>query len=773
MPDGRAPRRHGFREQARVFAPMHALWTAALCALPAALVAANWLRLEHPRQSTRDAVLIALLGLVPALVRPTWLRAPVLVAVTLAALNVAFGGRAPGGFPAAIADGALRFYDVAVPFRPELQPLMHGVTLIAIFAFCLAIGLTTAARMPLAAGGLLLVGAAWPATLQPSGDELRQGALVLAALLALLLGSRPRVSRAVRPAVVVGAVALAAGLVASSSPAIARGALLDWKRWDLYTKGERVMVRYVWDSNYDGIRFPKRRTPVLTVRAPARPLYWRATTLDAFSGYGWVEVVIFEAAERRRGADDLSLDPLVPARVRNARWIEQEVTVEGLLDRHLVGASVPVAFDPDEVGPITYARGAIAYASRDLVRDERYRVWSFAARPTPAQLARSQPRYGSAIHEGEFLSIAPGVGVPPFGAPARERVLRDLLRSDSYDERVAPYAPLYAAARRVVGRPRNPYAAVVALESWFRAAGGFVYDEQPPRAGARPPLVDFVTRTKRGYCQHFAGAMALMLRYLGIPARVAAGFTSGSYDAEDGAWTVTDHNAHTWVEVWFRGYGWLPFDPTPGRGGLSGSYTVASPNFDSPGAAQVAVGAAAAAIAALRRLGQSNEEGGGEGGTAPVQGEGLASGALEEPAGGSRQVWPLALLLLGVVGILWLAKLGLRRSRYLTRDPRRTAAACRRELIDFLSDQGAATPRSATLAELGALAEARLAVSADAFVARASAARFGSPEEAPAAALESRRELRALLRLARRRLSFVERLRGLLSLRSLGFRASS
>ena len=56
--------------------------------------------------------------------------------------------------------------------------------------------------------------------------------------------------------------------------------------------------------------------------------------------------------------------------------------------------------------------------------------------------------------------------------------------------------------------------------------------------------------------------MALMLRFLGIPARVAAGFTSGK--REDGGWTVTDHNAHAWVEVWFPDYGWLAVRPDAG-----------------------------------------------------------------------------------------------------------------------------------------------------------------------------------------------------------------
>ena len=98
-----------------------------------------------------------------------------------------------------------------------------------------------------------------------------------------------------------------------------------------------------------------------------------------------------------------------------------------------------------------------------------------------------------------------------------------------------------------------------------------------------------MTKTKRGYCQHFAGAMALMLRYLGIPARVAAGFSSGVYDEERKQWTVYDRDAHTWVEVWFNGYGWLPFDPTPGRGTLAGPYTTSSTRFDATGAAGVLV----------------------------------------------------------------------------------------------------------------------------------------------------------------------------------------
>jgi hypothetical protein len=129
----------------------------------------------------------------------------------------------------------------------------------------------------------------------------------------------------------------------------------------------------------------------------------------------------------------------------------------------------------------------------------------------------------------------------------------------------------------------------------------------------------------------------------------------------------------------------------------------------------------------------------------------------------------LLLLLGGVASVVIATKLVARRVRYFTHDPRRVAAACRQELADFLVDQRIEGARSATLHELGELVRHELAVEPDAFVAAATAARFGPPSGAPAAAREARRELRRLLARMRQRLLLRERLRGVLSLRSLGF----
>jgi hypothetical protein len=129
----------------------------------------------------------------------------------------------------------------------------------------------------------------------------------------------------------------------------------------------------------------------------------------------------------------------------------------------------------------------------------------------------------------------------------------------------------------------------------------------------------------------------------------------------------------------------------------------------------------------------------------------------------------LAFVLGGAVALVAAAKLAVRRLRYLTRNPRRIAAACRQELADFLLDQRIDAARSATLHELGALVRMELTVEPDGFVAAASAARFGPPGGAGLAARNARRELRLLVRAMRRRMRARDRARGLVSLRSFGF----
>ena len=123
---------------------------------------------------------------------------------------------------------------------------------------------------------------------------------------------------------------------------------------------------------------------------------------------------------------------------------------------------------------------------------------------------------------------------------------------------------------------------------------------------------------------------------------------------------------------------------------------------------------------------------------------------------------------LAVAAGIALLKLVLRRARYLTRDPRRVAGACRRELTEFLADQRVDVDGSATFAELGELLRTQAGIDPSQFVSAAQVARYGPADASGAAARRSRRELRRVLKRLRGRMSVWDRTRGLVSLRSLG-----
>ena len=715
------------------------------------VLAAVWLRLEDPLELPYRAIGIVALALLPALLRNRLARVAALVVSVALGAWIAFDVSPlhPRHFPRAVAtrfgNGVLDFYDVRTPFDPRVHAEMRGAILAAIFGFVVALSIAVAARRPLAASLVVLLGAGWPATLRGSAGALAVGVLILLAVLVVLAGLTTRgVPRAVLPA---AAVLVLAAVIASASAAVAKGGLVSWQHWDPYTAPQPpVSVAFVWDAQYNGIQFPKKRTTVLEVKAPRRSLYWRAAVLDEFTRDHWEE------------EPPLRADALVPS--TGKQLLRQGVHILALADTHLVGASVPVRYDAGDAPIVTHVPG-IASLPSGLTRGFRYTAWSYAPRPTAAQLAASKPIYPvQLIERGTFLDVWHRVNVPPFGAPGRAGAVAGILESTPVLMR---YTPLLQRATEIAGGAGSPYAAAVALEQWFRFDGGFTYTNRPASTPGAP-LVDFVAQTRAGYCQHFAGAMALMLRYLGVPARVAVGFSSGTYNGRRGVWRVSDHDAHAWVEVWFRGYGWLPFDPTPsGRPELG--------RLSAPYATAVVMGARLRAGRAIRGLGLGDPRGAahhhGEGGTGVKARDGAAPVAGHSHGGSLLLL--LALLAAALTTGIAVTKLAMRRARYLTRDPRRLAAACRQELADYLLDQRIDAARSATLHELGALVRQELVVDPAAFVGAATAARFGPPAGAGPAARRARRELRALLRGVRARLSARDRVRGLLSLRSFGF----
>lgn len=127
----------------------------------------------------------------------------------------------------------------------------------------------------------------------------------------------------------------------------------------------------------------------------------------------------------------------------------------------------------------------------------------------------------------------------------------------------------------------NPYDQVRAIYGHFSTSNGFVYSLETGDATTGSAIVDFLLENKRGYCVQYAAAMAWMVRELGLPARVVIGFTSGR-SRTVGTYTLSNHNAHAWTEVYFAGFGWVPFDPTP-RSSVNGAVSPDwAPDPDSP-----------------------------------------------------------------------------------------------------------------------------------------------------------------------------------------------
>lgn len=264
-----------------------------------------------------------------------------------------------------------------------------------------------------------------------------------------------------------------------------------------------------------------------TVVGGARFDLWRQRTLERFDGTYWSAATRPEPAATRGG-------PQSP---------EVRITVEGLR-----GSSLPVpgyvvavrdgdGYDTNLAG--VDLRSDDAVAANGLRSDESWRI-RWVPRPTLEDLGRSRRPDLFTLDGAELVRLTT---VP---LPDADR------------------AALAAIARQVTGDVRDPVEQARLLRVWF--LGAFTYDLDVARGDGATSVVEFVTRTRRGYCEQFASAYASMARLLGIPARVVVGFARGVPGA-DGSETVQGRHAHAWVEVFAPGTpGWVTVDPTPGQG---------------------------------------------------------------------------------------------------------------------------------------------------------------------------------------------------------------
>ncbi len=266
--------------------------------------------------------------------------------------------------------------------------------------------------------------------------------------------------------------------------------------------------------------------------------YWRLTSLDEFDGNGW--------AARSNYADAIgplrgTIDPATAGAA-----ILQTVSLSGLGNSYL-----PVAFEPRRV--VDDGGVALEYetASGSLIK----------ARPA----ALSGP--------SRFTYSAESV-VPAIGDPDRLRnVDTSALDGDflAFNTQLPDDAlqVVLDEAQRVTAGSRSDYHRALLLQDYLRLDGGFRYDLEVHSAHGIDSLEEFLFDVRAGYCQQFATAYAAMARSLGLPTRVAVGFTWGEWDStrgEQGAYVVRGKHAHAWPEVYFAGAGWVRFEPTPGRG---------------------------------------------------------------------------------------------------------------------------------------------------------------------------------------------------------------
>jgi transglutaminase-like putative cysteine protease len=145
-----------------------------------------------------------------------------------------------------------------------------------------------------------------------------------------------------------------------------------------------------------------------------------------------------------------------------------------------------------------------------------------------------------------------------------------------------PFGRLLPLTTRITAGRSSAYNKAIALQQWFTEPGNFTYSLDAPQPHGAGGLVTFLTKTRRGYCQQFAFAMAVMARLVGIPSRVVVGYTQGVAQ-ENGAWLVRTSDAHAWPELYFKGVGWLRFEPTPSSSsGHGGQATAFAPAYSIP-----------------------------------------------------------------------------------------------------------------------------------------------------------------------------------------------
>lgn len=261
----------------------------------------------------------------------------------------------------------------------------------------------------------------------------------------------------------------------------------------------------------------RTNTEMFTVEAAAGQ-YWRVTGLSKFDGTTW----------GLPDSDLQSADGVLNVTSSGAPLLQQRFRI-GRLGGHFV----PAAFVP-----ITVAQNAAWLPSTDTIVIG-----------------------GDGLETGDTFNIASDIASP---SPEALRATTSNSPPDEIFTELPSDFPdeVVRLAEEVTAGATTSYDQAMLLQDWFRTE--FEYDIKVQRGHGDDAIIAFL-RNKRGYCEQFSATFAAMARSIGLPARVAVGFTAGELRA-DGRFHVLGRHAHAWPEVWFDGIGWVLFEPTPGRG---------------------------------------------------------------------------------------------------------------------------------------------------------------------------------------------------------------
>lgn len=681
-------------------APVARLLTVALCgALPAIAIVAD--RGIWPR-----------VGLVVA-----WLASIVVVIGTATDVSIAsllrLRGTAWTSVRVLINEGFSTAATVDIPLAGgDHRPITALIMIVIATTTSALVALAFVARRPFAAVIALVVAIAYRWTLVPPPHALRDGLIVTGGMLAIVALLRFRPGSGLRQpfrVVVSGGVVLAiAGLVASAG--WGHGAWWDWQNWS-WGQGTPQSLVVSPTQSYGPLKYDRDPITIARIRTD-EPMSLRQVSLRSFDGARFVDDR--ERAERALVDGDFTAPRTGSG---EGREVTQTVEFAALRSDWLLSAGqVTRVTGVGRRQVSAYPDGTMA-VSPGFGRGTSYRVTSVIPDPgVPTLLAARDYRSGEVNDADLTLRIGsghPDVTAPLFGSDAPS------LDPDDF----GPYADVYELSHQVIGDAASPYVAVNRLESFLRNRSEFTYDTAAagPTNGT-PELAYFLLESRTGYCQQFAGSLALMLRMNGIPARVAVGLnvTMDGYDASSDTYAVTDRDVHSWVEVKLPGQDWLPFDPTP-IGSASNSASVSSGSYVPPDAAPDAGTDIAPAPVDPPDIVPT-----------PDPGPDVTSDPGPDPSaaadGGMGRRWTVIAfgggLLVAIVLVAVPVAKGVRRRRRRRGDPRTQVLGAAREVESLLVDLGAPPDRAATSDERAGAARRDVGVETDRVYRLARAAQF-------------------------------------------------